>query len=287
MPRHNITLTILTWKAPKTLQSSLESLEPLFDTFSDRVLICQESDHREISIGKRFGFRIIELPENVGIQNGIKTCFESAQTELVLFLENDLQLRQEPIKAKRMLATASEYLNSSKCDFVKFRFLPERRTNCGARFDKFWKLSGRQIKRRFLGYLRFKRANWELSTSVKLMDEKSAYPKGFKRISDDFILSSTKYNKWENLGLFSTKTFMSKVFDFAESNPTTRSINGKPDLEHPLNCKANRYWLMGNEFKLLISTPGLFGHRRHDRSAEDEKWQMVDPLDEGGEVEIS
>jgi len=255
--------------------------------FEEKVLVCQESDPREIAIGESYGFRVIRLPENVGIQDGIKTCFESSSNEQVLFLENDLQLRGDPKSAIRILSEASIHIQTGTCHFAKFRYLPERRAQKSKAFDTYWQIRGNRIVRRLLGYMRRSKANWELSTSIRLMHDIDALPDGFSKISDDFILSTTKFNKWENLGLLTTRSFIKNLIEFAEENPTKRSINGKPDLEHPLNCRQNRDWLMSQQFRVIISTPGLFGHRRYDRAEEDEKWSMVDPHDEGGDVEIS
>lgn len=287
MEKLNITLAVLTWKAPKSLRSCLESVEPILHLFDDKLLVCQEGDPREIQIGEEFGFRTVKLEHNVGIQEGISKCFTSAKTEIVLFLENDLQLRVSPEDATRYLSFAVKNLNAAECDFVKLRFLPERRSSTSKAFHRYWRINSSEITRRFMGALRPKKANWELSTSTRIMYEKSLLAEGFQRINQDFLKSTTKYNKWENLGLLTTKKLIHRLVTFANQHPTSRSVNGKPDLEHPLNCSNNRDWLMNQELKLLICTPGMFGHRRYDRAEEDEKWQMVDPLDEGGEVEVS
>ena len=84
-----------------------------------------------------------------------------------------------------------------------------------------------------------------------------------------------------------TKTFFRELINYAELHPTSRTVNGTPDLEHPLNCKKNRAWFKSLDAKMLVAIPGIFGHRRYDRAAKDEKWNMVDPKDEGGPVEIS
>lgn len=284
MQTPKITLAVLTWKAPQTLESSLNSLYPILDFFDERLLVCQESDPREINIGEKFDFKIIKLQDNVGIQNGIKICFDQASNEFVLFLENDLHLKLTPENAHNLLIEASNLLKSKKAEFAKLRFLPERRTDRSSLFDRYWHIKGDKVVRRPIGYLRFRKANWVLSTSTCLIHKKALSAPGFERVSENFLLSTTQYNKWENLGLLTSKSFMSKLLRFAEDNPTSRSINGAPDLEHPLNCKANRKWLQDQKTKLLIATPGLFGHRRFDRPEDDEKWDMVDPADEGGEV---
>lgn len=56
--RQQATLSILTWKAPDTLRRTLESLEPIRDLFHECIVICQESDPREIDMATQYGWVI-------------------------------------------------------------------------------------------------------------------------------------------------------------------------------------------------------------------------------------
>jgi len=282
-----ISLTVLTWRAPKTLQSSLSSIKELLPFFDELILVCQESDPREMTIGANFGFRIIALEKNIGIQGGMKECFESARNELILFYENDLVLNQSVDKAKSLLTEAAAKLQKQEIDFVKFRFLPGNQNAKGKYFSKYWRVNNNKVRRRISGYLRFQKANRSLGTAIQYIWQKSLDAPGFNRISENFFQTTTQYGKWENRAVLTSKAYFRKLLKFAEANPSSRIVNGSPDLEHPLNCKKNRKWLIKQKSSFLIAVPGLFGHRRHDRAAIDEKWDMVDPVDEGGEVEVS
>lgn len=278
---------MLTWKAPRTLESSLESISSILPVFSEKILVCQESDPREIEIGKKYGFRVVALQKNVGIQNGMKRCFQEAVNSTVLFYENDLNLRVDPEIAARIIHNGAEALAKSQVDFVKLRYLPGNKTIKGKLFDKYWTINGGKLKKRLLAYLRPKKADLLLSGALLYLSENNVSAPGFTPYDDDFLLSTSAMNKWENRAVLTTKEFFDKLIDFAENNPTARTVNGTPDLEHPLNCKQNRKWFLTLEAKLLIAVPGVFGHRRYDRSVDDEKWEMVCPADDGGDVSVS
>jgi hypothetical protein len=112
--------------------------------------------------------------------------------------------------------------------------------------------------------------------------------KYLKHLGDGIYLSYSQYSKWENFALFTTKSFfLNTLIPFAETHPTSRNVNGFPDLEHRINSKQNRSWWKKQEFRLLIATPGLFSHRRLDRWVDDEKWKTADPSDDGGGWEKS
>lgn len=284
---NKITLAILTWKAPKTLQASLESIEQLLPIFNEKILICQESDPREIIIGKQFGFDTIALKDNIGIQNGMKCCFESSKNELVLFYENDLNLRTTTQEAKEVIQEAATAIEREEVAFAKLRYLYGNTSLKSKNFEAYWKIKEGILKKRILSYFRPNKAAAVLSTSIPHLHSQGITPTGYEKFSENFLLGSSVSNKWENLAVMTTKTFFSGLINFAESNPTSRSINGSPDLEHPLNCRKNRSWYKSLDAKVLIAIPGLFGHRRYDRTENDEKWDMVDPKDEGGCVDIS
>lgn len=56
--------------------------------------------------------------------------------------------------------------------------------------------------------------------------------------------------------------FLNQVLSFARSNPTSRLVNGLPDLEHAMNSPTNRnYWRNGG-FRVGLVRPSLFGHKR-------------------------
>lgn len=281
---HKTSLAILTWKAPKTLQHTLQNLEPILDLFDEKIIVCQESDPEEIALARQYGFKAVAVETNVGIQNGMKMAFESCSNELVLFLENDLVLKESREGAKNILTAISNALAEGRAEFAKLRYLPESRKKS---FTRYWHAVNGYPKRRLLGYLRYRTANLMASDVLHLNlapDVKSEY---LTDIGNGLYATTSEFSKWENLGVFAKRSFfLEALIPFAEAHPTSRNVNGKPDLEHRINSRTNRWWWRSSKFKHLIAAPGVFGHRRLDRYAEDDKWHTVDPADEGGPVEM-
>lgn len=281
---HKTSLAMLTWKAPKTLQHTLQNLEPILDFFDEKIIVCQESDPEEIALARQYGFKAVALETNVGIQHGMKLAFESCSNELVLFLENDLVLKAGRDETKKTLTIIGTELAEGRAEFAKLRYLPESRKKT---FRRYWCLSNGRPRRRMLGYLRYGAANSMAADAVHF-DIAPGLRSGYLVDTGNGIYQTfSKYSKWENLAVFAKKSFfLNTLIPFAESHPTSRTVNGHPDLEHRINSKKNKAWWRGSNFKLLIAKPGLFGHRRLDRWAGDDKWMTADPADDGGPVEM-
>ncbi len=281
---HRISLAMLTWKSPKTLQHTLQNIEPILDLFDEKIIVCQESDPEEIALAQQYGFNAVLLETNVGIQDGMKIAFESCSNELVLFLENDLVLKESRERVKTILTAISNELAEGGAEFAKLRYLPESRKRT---FRRYWCSSNGWPRRRILGYLRFLTAN---SMAADVLHFDIAAGMRSKYLVDTGMgvyQTFSKYSKRENLAVFARRSFfLNTLIPFAESHPTSRLVNGYPDLEHRINSKKNKSWWQGKNFKLLIAKPGLFGHRRLDRWAGDEKWLTADPADDGGPVEM-
>lgn len=281
------TLAVLTWKSPKTLAACLASIEPLFDFFDERLIVCQEGDPQELKIAESFGMRVIAPEENLGIQGGIKKCFEAARNELVFFCENDLQLRVPKEEAVKIMQFSAEYMDSSEAQCTFLRYRPESADRRIHDFNKYWRIKDGRVTKKLRAYLRPSVASFSLGKAVYFIHKDALDCANFQAIKPGFLLTDSSCIPHENLALFAKKSYVNQLIEFAEANPTNRKVNGSPDLEHPINSRKNRHWFIDNKFKILISCPGVFGHRRYDRHADDEKWNMVNPLDEGGEVVIS
>ena len=195
MHQQDITLAILTWKAPKTLLASLESISDLLPFFREKLLVCQESDPREIEIGQSFGFDIISLDTNVGIQNGIKTCFENSNEEIVLFYENDLNLRSTVEEAKLVLLEAISAIEKDEAKFVKLRYQYGNNSLKSKAFDRYWVVKNSKLNKKLISYFRQDKAAAVLSTSLPYLHSLGVTPPGYIKFSDNFLLGSTVNNK--------------------------------------------------------------------------------------------
>ena len=279
-----ITLSVLTWKSPETLRFCLESIKPIFDLFDERLIVCQEADACEIAIAEEFGFQIFAPEENLGIQGGMKMCFEKARNELVFFCENDLHLNLPIDQASQIFAYAARAMCEQQIRCTYLRYLPQSADRRVAGFDKYWRISDGRLLRRWQAFLRPKAARFALGKGSYFIHQSGIETEYFKRPNEHFLLTDSRCHPHENRALLSTRSHLVELIEFAEDHPTKRTINGSPDLEHPINCSQNRDWFIKREFPILIACPGVFGHRRYDRDPTDEKWLMVNPLDEGGVV---
>lgn len=268
MENYPVTLSVLTWKSPVTLQQTLESLTPILPLFTERLVVCQESDPEEIELAMQMGFRVVPTETNIGIQNGLKKAVSAAKNEFVLVLENDANYTAgDP--GVLALQEALAQITTTPIDHIR---LGELNKTPSKKYSKFW-TSKTPPFRRFFGFLRWNLANTHKheALSMTFENEVKSFP-GFTKVSDSFWLSTSKYVTWTNRSFLTRKSFfLGKLIPFAETHPTSRLINGYPDLEHPINCRRNRYWWCAQKFSIGISVPGLFGHSRYDRTPEDEK----------------
>lgn len=270
-------LAVLTWKSPVTLERTLTALEPIRSLFEEAVVLCQESDPAEIQLAKSHGFRAIRLGENVGIQNGLKQAVANCSHPHVVLLENDCLLSCEPKVAMTTIRSMSRLFLEKKIDYGVLQELPK---GPGKTFHKYWSLKGPRMQRTFLGHIRKSNAN-SVACEALGCEPAVAFPEAVLENIDDFVyLTNSRYRRWSNRAVYVSKEFfLGKLIPFVEANPTSRHCNGHPELEHRINASGKRKWWRSQKFRIAVAKPGLFGHRRFDRSSSDDKW------DRGGLVE--
>ena len=251
-----------------TLQRTLASLQGILPLFSERLMICQESDPREMACARQMGFAPITTCENIGIQNGLKLAVSEAQNEWVLVLENDAEYMAGE-DGLQILHEALSHMMTTSVDHIRLGRLDETPSK---RYSMFWGTQSRP-HRTVIGYLQWHLANIRKYEMLSLPDiDPNETPREFTKVSDSFWLTTSKYVSWTNRSFLTRKSFfLDRLLPFAEAHATSRLINGRPDLEHPINCRQNRYWWRSQNFSLGIVRPGLFGHVRHDRNPDDEK----------------
>ena len=264
-------LAVLTWKAPLTLENTLRSLVPLLSDFDEALVICQESDPAEMRLAEKYGFRPIGLKKNIGIQNGLKTAVQSCTYDQVLLLENDCALIRSPNEASQALTVVREQLALGEIDYVRVGSLPKLPRK---RFLKYWRFEHQNLRRRLLGWLRYTTASAVISEVVSMPLAKGFQSIALTEIREGFYLTNSTFCPWSNQAVYLTKQFfLGRLIPFAEAHPTSRTCNGMPELEHRINSLWRRNWWRNQHFKIGILKPGLFGHIRIDRIAEDDKWQ--------------
>lgn len=265
------TLAILTWRSPKTLQQTLESLSPIAGFFSERLVVCQESDPEEIAMANAFGYTAHALAENLGIQHGLKAAVELSQQEQVLLLENDtaLQTSLSLEQITQLLSDIHQNLRANRFSCVRLRFIPGEMSKKAA---TLWRISGNKVSRTWLGYLRPKMANSVYAELTYQVDPSQLDTSKVKQIQPFLYQTDSRYIKWMNAALFLNRSFfLNQIIPFAESHPTSRLVNGLPELEHRINSRGQRSWWIQQRFAVGFSVPALFGHHRIDRPVQDEK----------------
>lgn len=269
MQVHPITLSVLTWKSPKTLRRTLESLAPIKGVFEERLVICQESDPEEIAISEELGFTPVKLENNVGIQNGLIECVKRGRNKHVMMMENDIPWVVPDDRAEWFASDCGSFLESGLklCRMDKFDEIPRKR------FARFWG-DHLPMKRTLSGMLRPVQADSIRAEVVGLKN--FAYEpamSGFlTKVTDTFHITDSSAIFWNNHSLIVEKEFfLNTLVPGVEALPPRRSYNNSPELESTLNCPKNRHWWRSQKFKIGISSPGYFGHLRYDRYDADEK----------------
>lgn len=271
---NNRSLAILTWRAPVTLARTLKALEPITHLFGERLVVCQESDPEEIRLAEQAGYTAIGTEENLGIQGGLKHAVKSAKAKRVLLLENDCHFLGDADDFERLLDKADQLMDVRPIRFVKMFPHTDKSTR---RFLKYWRLENGRLKRRLRGHLRRTKSDLLLCAAIRVTPAKALPSHAIKPLGDSLFLTDSRYCPWSNRTNYLDRDFfLSQIVAFAEKNPTKRTFNGKPDLEHCITSSRRRaWWGQGwwrqQRFPILDVHPDFFGHFRLDRPENDEK----------------
>lgn len=262
-----ISLSILTWKSPRTLEKTLRSLEPVKSRFDECLVVCQEGDPVEVALCEQYGFTPVCTAQNLGIQEGLAHAAEVARNDYVLVMENDCPFVNRP-QALAALDESIAAIREGVAGYIKLgyqSFFPRKR------FRQFW---GDRFppKPTWLAWVRPGEARACKAEAVYLEAYESSLLPEVTDYSPHLALTSSRHVCWTNRAFLVSKAFfLGVVIPFARAHPGRKRVNGLPDLEHPLNCPANRWWWRGSDFRVGLARPGAFGHERLDRPRDDEK----------------
>ena len=264
----NVSLSVLTWRAPKTLSHTLKSISPIQNLFKNRFVLCQESDPDEIRLSEHFGLQPYEVPKNLGIQEGLAKCADIAPTRYVLILENDCNLKY-PDCARDTIFESVRALRNNLVDVVKLGTI---QTGNSQRYVRFWG-SSYKPRRTWKAVLRPLEARACLGGSIYMSDFPDQGSDDVKRISPHLFVTESRFMGWTNRAfLIERNFFLNTIITFARKNPAPGKVNGLPDLEKEINCFQNRSWWRRQPFRIGLTRPGLFDHHRLDRNIDDEKY---------------
>lgn len=205
----------------------------------------------------------------------MKRVAELLPTDYVLHLENDLPLIADMRTVRREIDAAVQNMESGDADFYRMderkipagdagelakyaRYHPARLLNQGDNFTRYMRRFFRPDKAR------------RLSGGAVYADENPhlRFPKHIRRLNGGHWAADSAVMNWSNRApLYPRRRFLEEIISYALANPSSRTVNGKPDLEKELN----RRWWRNRRYKIGVCNPGLFVHNRLDRPAEDEK----------------
>lgn len=272
-----IGLGILSWRARKTLRASLESYRRgnLFSLFDDTLIFFQEMEKEDMALAEEFGLRATGNDENTGIMGGMKQIAERLTTDYILHLENDLSLITDGETAQQQMDIALQHMDSGATNFYRmdYRKPPINENDTLKRYLRYHPApllnQADSFARRLRRLLRPAKARRLLGNAVYAdTAPHERFPNYIRPLDGGHWAVDSATLSWGNRApLYPRRKFLNEIIAYAEAHPSSRTVNGKPDLEKELNCRhwRNRHYQMG------ICVPGLFAHKRLDRPPEDEK----------------
>lgn len=132
-----ITIGILTYYAPKTLEYTLNSYVKagLFELLEDIFVVIQKSSRQieEEAVCKKFNVRYISLNTNGRMAGGFKAIYENANpnNKYIMFLENDFTIGVNKEKVVNFFKNAFYFLESGMADVIRARNRNNIINNCG------------------------------------------------------------------------------------------------------------------------------------------------------------
>lgn len=271
---------ILSWKSHKTLEKSLQSYEKIgFKNLFDEVkIIFQEIGLEDEELAKKYGYDYVGTKENLGIQRGHNLIHDNIDTDYILVLENDNPLIEDGSVVFDRLIQSLQLLENGSIDMMRLRhrwkfgegFSLEKYLNyfevqelhekyCSDKialnsFNKFIK----PIKR----FLRPQKAN--RVSGYSLYYEKypeKVFPKYVKKIDNELFAVDSYIMTWTNQSVLLKRKFYCELLKYADEHPSSRTANGFPDFEKPLNS----LWWREQSYKIGVGE-GIFTHNRFDDS---------------------
>lgn len=241
----------------ETFRAALETYRDagLFE-LADEVLIAfngLDDDGRHLA--EKFGLPYIGSEQNSGILGGFKMLAEGLTSDIVLLLENDLPLIESTERARQQITHAREALATGQVEVFRFRHRlnPGYRDQAALKFLRYYRPTVLAQLRRLVrpGKARRMIGNsiYVLTEPEKTFDEIEKRPDGWYRIS-------AKHITWSNQSIMIRRDFfLDKILAYAEANPSSRTVNGFPDIEKELNRSywRNSGWHVGADL-------GLFTH---------------------------
>ena len=268
-----VALGILSWQAHLTLRTTLQSLQGILPLFAERVIFFQEFSPTDQSIADSYQLSAIGCHHNIGIMRGMEAIAHTCRSPYILHVENDMRFTSSLRCAHLLLGQALRYMEAGT---VRYYSMLSRK-NPGETFSHHKYLRYHPapelsvpdtMARRMRRLLRPQKARRLLGGCLGISEApEQVAPRWIKALpGGHWSVDSAVFN-WSNQApLYPREWFLSTLLPYAKAHPSSRSVNGFPDLEKEVNC---RWWR--NQHYPIGTCEGLFTHARLNRPAADEK----------------
>lgn len=263
---------LLSWKAPATLQATLEShvSSGLFSLFDEHLVFFQERSEADIAVAEQFGLRHAGNQANTGIVGGVRALLEGVECDYLLLLENDCPMVETAEETRRQLDAA--LTDMAEEDIPVFRFRSRRDPGEGLEsVMKFYRYHADRVAApvgcsplmsRLRRLVRPTKARRVLGASAYAnCAPEQIFPDVFGRTGCDNLVIDSRHINWTNQSVLVDRRWMLDVIlPYVDAHPSNRLVNGFSDIEKELNGS----WWRERRFRVGL-VPGVFTHRRLDR----------------------
>ena len=276
-PFGDVTLAMVSWKAPATLQHTLASYEKagILGLFGARRIHFNEMSTADEALAARYGFTHTGTRANLGIFGAIDAIATTLTTPYVLSVENDCPLVTDRDGLLAMLGSALSDMALLRVPVftMRSRRMPgdefSRRARYEERFQIVWPLGSDRRQRNAMTpwatrlYEDLRRGTLRGCSLYAEEDPTLRHPRVIKKSPHGNWLTTSRYLNWSNNCVLVRSDFLRDVvLDRVRCHPAPTTLNGYQDIEAAL--KANSWWRK-QKFPMGQSEPGPFTHKRLDR----------------------
>jgi hypothetical protein len=276
-PFGDVTLAMISWKAPATLQHTLASYESagILGLFGARRIHFNAISAADEAVALRYGFTYSGTQANLGIFGAIDAMAASVTTPYVLSVENDCPLVTDRAGLLAMLGAALSDMAMMNVPVFTMRSRRQpgdefsRRKRYEDRFRVVWPLGtdrsqcGAMTNLAVRLYEDARRSTLRGCSLYAEEDPTLRHPRIIKKSPHGNWLTNSRYLNWSNNCVLVRSDFLRDVvLDRVRNHPAPSTLNGHQDIEAAL--KVNGWWRK-QHVAMGQSEPGPFTHQRIDR----------------------
>ncbi len=278
-----ISLGILSWRSPQTLEKTLKSYEAqnLFSLFDENIIYFNQISEEDKKIADKFNLKYYGDEKNLGFLGGMENLAKSMKSKYLLMLQNDCPIVEDFEETKRQITEAIQLLDNNKIDIMRLRhrfkvgegfldvnnylkYYPAKKIDENFIAEEY-SIPQKNFKDNFIKtilriFRPFKKKQI-IGRSVYIEESPDLlFPKYIKKYKDIFIIDSMVINFTEQSFLIK-KDFLIYLINYIKKHPKNRTLNGFQVPEIILNS----FWWRHQHFKIGVGK-GLFTHNRFDGS---------------------